>query len=392
MLKNVTLKDGNSYSAVCDPSTGRYQLECPLCGVVVKLSKTANISSMNEHLGSKRCTRLVQKRVEDRERAAAAAAITTSFPNSESGSNVRETDCESQSGSQAMSNVTAASRTSTPPPTDIFSLQEQHAISAAVETMLFGDAEIQGHDFDPFVGPEAGPSTSHTPPHILSRRPPPFHSPIGKHVQMPDRPNRQARRARREAELLDYDDRELSSGWRSPLPPSSPPASDSHHSPSRWGSSLPPSIAPSASSSAPASVPPSRSPSAASSRATSRIPSSKHFMCLGVLVKWEAGSIWDTYPFHQHATREYPWEPIHVENEMWIRLRADSCSMSTTNSTAVCEECTGIPNSLKYRRAMQRASSALDHTAWSYLTHKQLLARARLMADQLRKYKQVVGT
>lgn len=201
---------------------------------------------------------------------------------------MRETDCESQSGSRAMSNVTAASRTSTPPPTNIFSLQEQHAISAAVETMLFGDAEIQGHDFDPFVGPEAGPSTLHTPPYILSRRPPPFHSPIGKHVQMPDCPNRQARR---EAELLDYDDWELSSRWRSPLPPSSPPASDSHHSPSRWGSSLPPSIVPSVSSSAPVSVPLSRSPSAASSYAISRIPSSKHFMCLGVLVKWEASSI-----------------------------------------------------------------------------------------------------
>ena len=35
--------------------------------------------------------------------------------------------------------------------------------------------------------------------------------------------------------------------------------------------------------------------------------------CTGVLVKWTAGSVWDTYPYHQHGIRNHPWEPIGFE-------------------------------------------------------------------------------
>lgn len=35
--------------------------------------------------------------------------------------------------------------------------------------------------------------------------------------------------------------------------------------------------------------------------------------CTGVLAQWMAGSVWDTYLYHQHRVRNHPWEPTGFE-------------------------------------------------------------------------------
>lgn len=48
--------------------------------------------------------------------------------------------------------------------------------------------------------------------------------------------------------------------------------------------------------------------------------------CTGVLVQWMAGSVWDTYLYHQHRVRNHPWEPTGFEgNDNWLRLRSKDC-------------------------------------------------------------------
>lgn len=112
--------------------------------------------------------------------------------------------------------------------------------------------------------------------------------------------------------------------------------------------------------------------------------------CRGVLVEWKAGSVWDTYPYHQHAYRKYPWEPIGIENGNWFRLRATSCARSAVSAAndspnICCSACQNIPTSDRYRKFLSRASSASDHTPWEYLNHRQLVAVCRTVVSENRK-------
>lgn len=52
-------------------------------------------------------------------------------------------------------------------------------------------------------------------------------------------------------------------------------------------------------------------------------------VCTGVLIEWTAGSVWDTYPYHQHGIRNHPWEPIGFEGN-------DSCLRSGLHSKDCC--------------------------------------------------------
>jgi len=78
--------------------------------------------------------------------------------------------------------------------------------------------------------------------------------------------------------------------------------------------------------------------------------------CTGVLVEWTAGSVWDTYPYHQHGVRNHPWEPIGFEgNDNW-RL--------------CCRKCAAIPSSSAFRKFVGRATDAAEHTPYLYLTKR----------------------
>jgi hypothetical protein len=98
--------------------------------------------------------------------------------------------------------------------------------------------------------------------------------------------------------------------------------------------------------------------------------------CTGVLVEWTAGSVWDTYPYHQHGVRNLPWEPIGFEgNDSWLRLRSKDCCvilLHTEINRLCCHKCAAIPSSSAFRKFVGRATNAAEHTPYSYLTQRQL--------------------
>lgn len=112
--------------------------------------------------------------------------------------------------------------------------------------------------------------------------------------------------------------------------------------------------------------------------------------CAGVPVEWTPGSVWDTYPFHQHGIRAHPWEPIAFEgNDSWLRLRSKQCcivlSGNETNASG-CARCAAIPASPAFKKFISRAMLAQDHTPYEFLTHRQLL---KLMRSILAKYRKL---
>ena len=144
-------------------------------------------------------------------------------------------------------------------------------------------------------------------------------------------------------------------------------------------------------------APPSRSPSPSSlhgysSSSESGIgeePSqdSEARECTGALVEWEAGSVWDTYPYHLHEHRSvsYPWEPIAFENRKWLRLRSSECSLIVTGLDLLCDSCRQLPHSERFRNFLARAKDTSEHTAWMYLTQKQLLMKCVKLKAQNRR-------
>lgn len=111
--------------------------------------------------------------------------------------------------------------------------------------------------------------------------------------------------------------------------------------------------------------------------------------CNGVPVEWTPGSVWDTYPFHQHGIRDHPWAPIAFEgNENWLRLRSNQCSIvfsgSETNAPC-CAQCAAIPGSPAFKKFITRATHVQDHTPYAYLSHRQLLKLLRSTIERYRK-------
>jgi hypothetical protein len=104
--------------------------------------------------------------------------------------------------------------------------------------------------------------------------------------------------------------------------------------------------------------------------------------CTGVLVEWTAGSVWDTYPYHQHGIRSHPWEPIGFEgNDSWLRLRSKDCCIVLLRNVnelemncLCCRKCAAIPSSSEFRKFAGRASATntAEHTPYFYLTQRQL--------------------
>ena len=99
--------------------------------------------------------------------------------------------------------------------------------------------------------------------------------------------------------------------------------------------------------------------------------------CTGVLVEWMAGSVWDTYPYHQHGVRKHPWEPIGFKgNDSWLRLRSKDCCIVLLHNEMnrhCCHKCAAIPSLSEYRKFIARATNTTaEHTPYFYLMQQQL--------------------
>ncbi|KAJ7104870.1 hypothetical protein C8R44DRAFT_807209 [Mycena epipterygia] len=112
--------------------------------------------------------------------------------------------------------------------------------------------------------------------------------------------------------------------------------------------------------------------------------------CPGVSVEWTSGSIWDTYPYLQHAYRDVGWEPVGFNSSNnSIQLRAENCQfpISGGDSQRACVSCKTLRYSAYLKQFMDRSEEVSDHTPWDYLTaqqHKVLLAKMRAQVMKLR--------
>ncbi|KDQ49985.1 hypothetical protein JAAARDRAFT_200329 [Jaapia argillacea MUCL 33604] len=107
--------------------------------------------------------------------------------------------------------------------------------------------------------------------------------------------------------------------------------------------------------------------------------------CTDISVEWRPGSLWDLYPFQNHAYSTYGWEPVSIKNDHWIRLRSIKCLRQiSTSGTKSCLCCAVIPSTVAFRTVVQRAEEALAHTVYKYLSSRQLLVVLRRVAEQYR--------
>lgn len=115
--------------------------------------------------------------------------------------------------------------------------------------------------------------------------------------------------------------------------------------------------------------------------------------CPGVLVEWEAGSVWETYPYHRHAGSQLPWEPVTFENDRWLRIRSIECDgFIQGQMQASCLTCSAVPTSAQFRAVMDRAISAGIHTPWMVLTFKQLHAKLQKTMAKFRQLRLKVSS
>ena len=88
-----------------------------------------------------------------------------------------------------------------------------------------------------------------------------------------------------------------------------------------------------------------------------------------------AGSIWDTYPYHQHKLKNIGWEPIgllNTENE--LRLRSDKCQPTGGVNGGPCIPCQTIEISRRFKNFVERASleSTPDGLNYDYMSPSQM--------------------
>lgn len=107
--------------------------------------------------------------------------------------------------------------------------------------------------------------------------------------------------------------------------------------------------------------------------------------CPGARVEWVPGSVWSTYPYHRHLNRDFPWEPTAIENEHFLRIRADGCTRILSPGSTVCGPCTVVVKTSKFQKVVDRATEAATHTQQWALTHAQLLATLRKVVMQYRE-------
>jgi hypothetical protein len=137
----------------------------------------------------------------------------------------------------------------------------------------------------------------------------------------------------------------------------------------------------------------SASASHASAASIPSIQIPKLELCPGVEISWAPGSIWSTYPYHQHLIHTIGWTPASFnKTENKIYLRSDKCAGELSEfDLSPCMECRIIPYSSRFEDFMQRAKEAMKHTPWDYLTSEQLQGLAKRLVCNLKKLRTQVS-
>ena len=109
--------------------------------------------------------------------------------------------------------------------------------------------------------------------------------------------------------------------------------------------------------------------------------------CPGAEIVWDPGSIWSTYPYHQHLIHTIGWTPTSFnKTENKIYLRSDKCAGELSEfDFSPCVECRMIPYSSRFKDFVQRAQEAMEYTPWDYLTSEQLQCLAKRLVCELKK-------
>ncbi|KAF8154482.1 hypothetical protein B0H34DRAFT_860372 [Crassisporium funariophilum] len=108
-------------------------------------------------------------------------------------------------------------------------------------------------------------------------------------------------------------------------------------------------------------------------------------LCKEERVEWTPGSVWDTFPYQQHADNTIGWKPFLLDSDKWIQLRSNECKKYLTThkerELQACVNCLKIPNSASFRKCIERLKDdAAPHTPWRFLTPYQ--TRGLLLASR----------
>ncbi|XP_006455832.1 hypothetical protein AGABI2DRAFT_121753 [Agaricus bisporus var. bisporus H97] len=113
--------------------------------------------------------------------------------------------------------------------------------------------------------------------------------------------------------------------------------------------------------------------------------------CPGQWVQWSPGSIWETYPFRLHKSKELGWTPIGIDDmSNALVLRARRCwkqvdVIDDEDGPGSCAACKGVPHSIEFRKVVERARDVKEHTPWMYLTDQQKERLMRQMTLTIRR-------
>ena len=400
-LKNITLNDSTVLQAQYNPERRKYEVICPRCGTIVTLTKHGSPTPINEHVNSRRCNQLARAQAQNREREAATVAQTRYFPSASA--HPFEISVDEPSGLREVSSMDSPDQVTVIP---VSGYSNTHPLSQEPTLLSSHSGELQQLTADPVDGSITTPLPSFVFEEDTSP-PPALHEATQLSNTALCQPEGVVIDSTMPSTLLSHQLPQLphflspfSSRAPSPSPSRVPSPSPSlsffpspSPSPSQSLSTLPSRVLSPLPSRAASPLPPNLLEPSISLPSTSHVPRPRENIhpCSGVAVKWEAGSIWDSYPFHQHKTHDYPWEPIGITNDEWLYLRSDSCKQHTQNASHVCEECEAIPNDKRYRKAVARASSNLSESMpWGYLTRRQLVAHSRLLVKKYLQLKQEV--
>lgn len=99
--------------------------------------------------------------------------------------------------------------------------------------------------------------------------------------------------------------------------------------------------------------------------------------CTGQLIKWESGSVWETYAYPHHDNDAIGWTPIGYEGGNYIRLQSKGCKIFLESPVEYnqqsCDNCFGLLNSRQLMDFIERSKKDIvPHAPWKYLNSRQL--------------------
>jgi hypothetical protein len=94
--------------------------------------------------------------------------------------------------------------------------------------------------------------------------------------------------------------------------------------------------------------------------------------CTGQLIKWESGSVWETYAYPQHDDDAIGWTPIGYEGGNYIRLQSKRCKVFLESPVEYnqrsCDNCIGLLNSRQLKDFIERSKKDIvPHAPWNTL-------------------------